>query len=121
MAEHNLFGYDGEAAAVAYLSGIGYRILHQNWRSGHKELDIVAVDGNELVVVEVKSRKDILFARPEEAVNERKIRRIVSATDAYLKKYAIDAPVRFDIITVVGFGENRKIEHIPNAFYPPIW
>lgn len=121
MADHNQFGQEGEEAVAAYLLDAGYRILHRNWRSGHKELDIVATEGNELVVVEVKSRKDTLFALPEDAVDARKIRRIVAATDAYLKKYAIDAQVRFDIITVVGFGKERKIEHIRDAFYPPIW
>lgn len=120
MAEHNILGKEGEEEAVKYLSEQGYTIRHRNWRAGHKELDIVAMQGNELIVVEVKTRCDTLFALPQEAVDERKIRRIVAATDAYLKKFAIDNPVRFDIITVVGKEGNFVIEHIKEAFYPPI-
>lgn len=58
-----------------------------------------------LVFVEVKTRKDVLFGLPEDAVTNGKIRRIVSSADAYLRKYAIDLPVRFDLITIVT-GEN---------------
>ena len=86
-----------------------------------KELDIVAKYNNELIVVEVKSRKDIRFGNPEEAVNDRKIRHIIASTDAYLRKFAIDLPVRFDIITVVGQEAPFQIEHIADAFYSPIW
>ena len=101
MAEHNEFGKEGETAAADFLTEKGYSILHRNWRCGKKELDIVAKYNNELIVVEVKSRKDIRFGNPEEAVNDRKIRHIIASTDAYLRKFAIDLPVRFDIITVV--------------------
>ena len=90
-------------------------------RENIKELDIVAKYNNELIVVEVKSRKDIRFGNPEEAVNDRKIRHIIASTDAYLRKFAIDLPVRFDIITVVGQEAPFQIEHIADAFYSPIW
>ena len=72
MAEHNEFGKEGETAAADFLTEKGYSILHRNWRCGKKELDIVAKYNNELIVVEVKSRKDIRFGNPEEAVNDRK-------------------------------------------------
>ncbi|MBQ8360983.1 MAG: YraN family protein [Bacteroidaceae bacterium] len=121
MAEHNLRGKRGEEEAAKHLLTNGYTILHRNWRSGHKELDIVARQGNELVVVEVKSRKDTLFGQPEDAVDGRKIRRIVASTDAYLRKFAIDLPVRFDIITVIGEEAPYRIEHICDAFFPPMW
>ncbi|MBQ8520599.1 MAG: YraN family protein [Bacteroides sp.] len=121
MAIHNELGKEGEEEAVRFLTDKGYRILHRNWRSGKKELDIVAESGRELVVIEVKTRRNKLYGSPEEAVNERKIRRIVSSTDAYIRKFAIDLPVRFDIITVTGKEPPFEIEHIEEAFYPPIW
>ena len=62
MAEHNEFGKEGETAAADFLTEKGYSILHRNWRCGKKELDIVAKYNNELIVVEVKSRKDIGLA-----------------------------------------------------------
>ena len=74
-----------------------------------------------MVFVEVKTRHATMFGMPEDAVDNRKIRRIVAAADAYLRRYAIDLPVRFDIITIVGSKPPYHIEHIEEAFYPPIW
>lgn len=121
MAAHNELGKDGEDAAVIFLERKGYHICHRNWRSGKKELDIVALCGNELVVVEVKSRRNRFYGNPEDAVTERKIRKIVSSTDAYIRKFAIDLPIRFDIITVTGLKSPFEIEHIEGAFYAPVW
>lgn len=121
MAIHNELGKEGEEAAVLHLEEKGYRILHRNWHAGQKELDIVALHQGELVVVEVKTRRNKLYGSPADAVTERKIRRIVSSTDAYIRKFAIDLPVRFDVITVTGWEAPFEIEHIEEAFYPPIW
>lgn len=121
MAKHNELGKAGESAAVTYLEQKGYVIRHRNWRKGHFELDIVATKGNELVVVEVKTRSNTQFAQPEDAVDVPKIRRTVRAADTYMKIFKIDAPVRFDIITVVGNREDFKIEHIQEAFFPPLF
>jgi len=121
MAQHNILGKDGEEEAVKYLIAHDYIIRHRNWRRGHKELDIVAEKENELIVVEVKTRKDRLFAEPQDAVTPLKIRRTVLAADAYLRLFQVDLPVRFDIITVVGETGCFTIEHIKEAFYPPVW
>lgn len=121
MAEHNILGKDGEEEAVNYLLTEGYNICHRNWRSGRKELDIIAEKAGELIIIEVKTRRNTVYLLPEEAVNNRKIRRIVSAADAYIRKFCLDMPVRFDIITIVGNKNNFTIEHIKEAFYPPIW
>lgn len=121
MAKHNELGKKGEDAAVGYLEKKGYSIRHRNWRNKHLELDIVAATENELVVVEVKTRSNTEFAEPEDAVDLPKIRRTVRAADTYIKLFQIDVPVRFDIITVVGENENFKIEHIEEAFFPPLF
>lgn len=121
MAEHNELGKAGENAAVVYLENNGYLIRHRNWRKGHLELDIVAVKDNELIVVEVKTRSNTQFAQPEDAVDLPKIKRTVRAADTYIKLFQLDIPVRFDIITVVGNKEKLKIEHIKEAFYPPLF
>ena len=121
MAAHNELGKTGEETAVHFLERKGYRIRHRNWRSGKKELDIVAEHQGELIIIEVKTRRNDLYGSPEAAVDDRKIRRIVSSTDAYIKMYAIDLPIRFDIITLIGQNHPFQIEHIENAFYPPIW
>ena len=121
MAAHNELGKEGEDEAVRYLERHDYRILHRNWRCGRKELDIVAQYQGELVIVEVKTRRNKEFGMPEESISETKIRRIVSSTDAYLRKFQIDMPVRFDIISLTGTEPPLEVEHIVNAFYPPIW
>lgn len=121
MATHNALGKAGEDAAADYLQQKGYLIRHRNWRKNRLELDIVATDGQELVVVEVKTRHDTELSRPEEAVDWRKVRHIVIAADTYLKLYNLTCPVRFDIVTVVGTPGHFEITHLPNAFYPPIF
>ena len=121
MAAHNDLGKEGEDESVRLLIKKGYIIHHRNWRSGKYELDIVAQQHDELVIVEVKTRRNTLFGTPETAIDNRKIRRIISSTNAYLHKYSIDMNVRFDIITVTGNQKPFQIEHIENAFYPPIW
>ena len=121
MAEHNELGKKGEDEAVAYLQDRGYTIIHRNWHSGKRELDIVAEKDRELIVAEVKTLRNERYGLPEDAVTNLKIRIIVASTDAYLKKFQIDLPVRFDIITVVGTEPPYHIEHIKEAFFPPIW
>ena len=121
MAIHNELGKEGEEVAAQYLADKGYRILHRNWRSGKKELDIVAEYQQQLIVVEVKTRRNTDFGDPEEAVTETKIRHIIASTDAYVRKFAIDLPIRFDVISVVGQQAPFTIHHIEDAFFPPIW
>jgi putative endonuclease len=119
VAQHNELGKSGEASAVEYLKAKGCRIRHVNWRQGHLELDIVAETFDELVFVEVKTRSG-RWDSPECAVNSTKIKHIVSAADCYIKHFDVDLPARFDIISVIGNGRDNKIEHIENAFYPPL-
>ncbi len=121
MAEHNELGKEGEEAVAVFLTEKGYHILHRNWRSGRKELDLVAEHSGELVVVEVRTRRNDCYGNPEETITNKKIRRIVASADAYVRKFAIDLPVRFDVITVIGMIAPFQIEHIEDAFYPPIW
>lgn len=121
MSEHYELGKRGEEEAVRFLERKGYYIMHRNWRNGKKELDIVARDGEEVAFVEVKTRRNTTYSRPEEAVNATKVRHIVSSADAYIRRYQVDLPIRFDIVTVVGSEPPYEIEHITDAFFPPLW
>ena len=76
-------------------------------------------EDGELVVVEVKTRSDDYLLAPEEAVDNGKIRRIVTAADAYVRFFNLELPVRFDIITVIKKGGDYEIDHIEDAFYAP--
>ena len=119
MAEHNRLGNWGERVAASYLLKQGYTIRDTNWRSGRLELDIVAELGSLLVIVEVKTRSSDQYEFPEEAVTEKKIRRIIRAAEAYIRRYDLNRDTRFDIISVIGEDESDyRIEHLPDAFFP---
>jgi putative endonuclease len=120
MAKHNNTGKDGEEEARVYLQKQGYAIRHVNWRFGHYELDIVAEKEEQLIVVEVKTRSSDEFEYPEDAVGNSKIKRIVAATDEYMQLNDIEMPVRFDIIAICKAPRETRINHIEDAFYPPI-
>jgi putative endonuclease len=121
MAENNETGKNGETEARAYLEKNGYQILATNWRFHRYELDIIAVTGKRLVIVEVKTRSDKYLVAPEKSIDRKKIRHIVAASDAYARKYNIDLPIRFDVICLVKKGSSYIIEnHIEDAFYAPI-
>lgn len=72
MAEHNLLGNKGEMLASRYLLDKGYAVLHYNWRSGHKEIDLIAQQRDTLVFVEVKSRASDMYGNAEDAVDDKR-------------------------------------------------
>ena len=120
MARHNLLGSKGEMLAARYLADKGFAVLEYNWRSGHKEIDLIAKERDILVFVEVKTRRNENYGDAREAVTPQKMRNIIAAAEAYIEKHEIDAPIRFDIVTIVGNGERHEIEHIRDAFHPDI-
>lgn len=113
-------GEMAEKLARQHLVKLGYKILATNWFYGHLELDIVALDGDELVIVEVKSRSGLRYEHPSEAVTDNKIKRIVEAADGYIQEKDLDLETRFDVITVIFFGQNHELEHFKDAFYPTL-
>lgn len=120
MAQHNDLGMLGEDLAADYLRRKGYVLVERNWRSGHREIDIVARQGDTLVFVEVKARANLLYGNPEDAVGRRKMHLLVMAADAYLRCNALDCEVRFDVITVTGSVQKPYIRHYEHAFRPGI-
>jgi len=99
-------GRHGEDLAFEYLRRSGMLVLDRNWRprgAGLRgELDIVARDGDELVVVEVKTRRSIAYGSPAEAITRRKLRALRSLTLAWLEQRSIHAPaIRFDVVSIV--------------------
>ena len=118
MAEHNDFGKLGEEIAVNYLVGKGYEIVERNWRNTHKEIDIIAKDGETLVIVEVKTRQTDEYGNPDIAVTKKKQRLLIAAANAYLFKNKLDVETRFDIISIIFRDGEPVIEHIEDAFLP---
>ena len=120
MAKHNILGHEGEDIAAKYLEQKGYAVLDRNWRCGHKDLDLVVTKDNVVVFVEVKTRTGTEWGDPVDAVTDRKIRRIVNSADAYIRFNQIDMDARFDIVSIVVEDGEFKVEHIEQAFYPPV-
>ena len=107
MAAHNELGKWGEDMAAAYLQEKGYSILERDWKSGHHDLDIIA---------QVKTRRNRIFGDPEEAIDYKKRRSLLSAINHYVKTHHTCRSVRFDVISVVGMiGTTPEIDHIKDV------
>jgi putative endonuclease len=110
-------GRRGERAAEKYLRHNGYRIVARNFRAAGAEIDLVAMDGDVLVFVEVKTRRNREAGAPEEAVDECKQKRMRRAAEIFAMRYrADDVTMRFDIVAVDASGERLEIELLRNAF-----
>lgn len=109
-------GETGEQMAARYLEDHGYVILDRNYRRGHKEVDIIALDHGELAVVEVKTRTSEGVFAAEQAVDHRKRQNIIRVANNYVRRYHRTEPLRFDIIAIVGSGATAEIRHTKNAF-----
>jgi putative endonuclease len=120
MSDPNNLGTEGEAIAKEHLINKGYKILHLNWKSGKREIDIVAENKDFIVFVEVKTRSDDFHLHPRHAVTSEKQKSIIYAAENYLKRYNIDKESRFDIISIITKDRKVEIEHIEDAFYPTL-
>ena len=115
MAQHLSSGRYGEQLGVDYILKAGYTVLYTNWRYRYWEVDIVAMDGETLVFIEVKSRTSTAFGEPVEFVNWKKKRNLVKLAEAYIKINSFQGEIRFDIIAV--YLKTGKIELIKDAFW----
>jgi len=116
MASHNELGKKGEALAAEYLLRNGFSIKAKNWRYLKAEIDIIAQKKDVLVIVEVKTRSSIAITAPEDAVNKKKIKLLVTAANEYVIQHDLDVEVRFDIISIHKKGEKYNLNHIEGAF-----
>lgn len=116
MAYNNDIGQQGEDIAARYLSEKGYVLRHKNWRSIHREIDIVAERLGEIVFVEVKTRSIASneISSALSAVDKYKQRLLILAAHHYMNYFFSQQgrPYRFDIITIVG----NSLTHYKRAF-----
>ncbi|MCM1348990.1 MAG: YraN family protein [Firmicutes bacterium] len=120
MAQHNELGQWGEQLAREYLVTHGYKVMEHNAHVGHKEIDIVATRGNRMVFVEVKTRRENL-GEALDAVDAKKIRRLVRAANSFLQRFNAPWEYQFDIIAVIGTPQaGHTLHHYPDAFFPPL-
>lgn len=117
MADHNEFGKIAEDLAVDFLIKNQYKILARNFRYLKAEVDIIAEIENQIIIVEVKARATDAFLEPQEAVNKKKIKLLISASNYFIEENNIDKEVRFDIISVLPNKQKTlEIHHIIDAF-----
>lgn len=116
-AAHLARGARGEEAAMRYLKRRGHRILSRNYEDGGGELDLVTRDGDTVVIVEVKARRDDEAGDPREAAGPVKWSRVERTARRYRARHRLEeAPFRFDLVTVVWRGKNAHVEHVENAY-----
>jgi putative endonuclease len=118
MALHNEIGKIGEEIALKFLKNQEYEVLELNWRFRKLEIDIIAKDGDTLVVIEVKTRKSDTFGAPDVFVDKKKQRFLIKAINEYVNQKNLENEIRFDIVSVLYDNNQEKIEHIKDAFYP---
>ncbi len=108
----------GERQAEAALRRAGYRLIGRNVRPDDRdELDLVMRDGDVLVFVEVKTRKNETFGAPAEAVDRRKRHALSRAAVRYLTRLRRPVDFRFDVVEIIGSpGDAPVVRHIRNAF-----
>ena len=116
MADHNELGIKGEKLAIDFLIKNDYRILEKNYRYLKAEVDVIAQKGNVLAIVEVKTRSTDYFGNPQDFVNPKKIKLLLSAIDYYVTEKDLDVEVRFDIIAIIHQKNKTRIEHLEDAF-----
>ena len=111
-------GKQGEEAAAACLRQRGYRILQRNAKSRFGEIDIVALDGDVLCFVEVKTRRSAAFGEAAAAVPAAKQRQIERAALDFARKRGMTrADCRFDVVAVSLAAEGQpQVEVFPGAF-----
>jgi putative endonuclease len=120
MADHNELGKLGEELALKHLRSKDYKILELNWHFGREEIDIIAMDGETLVIIEVKTRATSWFGEPEFAVTRSKQKALIRAAEGYIIKNNLNLDTRFDIISIIITPHERKVDHIEDAFYPTL-
>ena len=108
-------GDKGEELAKAFLSEKGYVVLEKNIRLFRREIDLICLDGEEVVFVEVKTRQGSKFGYPEESVTPKKVQHIATAAEGYLQQRGWSERLwRIDVVAILlkKQGEN-EILHLP--------
>lgn len=107
----------GESVAALQLEADGYRIVARNWRCSQGEVDLIAQAGEELVFVEVKTRRGRGMGSPEEGLTPAKQKKLLKLAQLYVAEHDLDVDWRIDLVAVEldKSGKLLRVEHIPNA------
>ncbi len=109
-------GQFGESIAKKYLKQKGYKFIDSNYRSRGGEIDLICKTGETLIFVEVKTRSNIAFGYPEEAITKQKRQHLFKAAEKFLlSRPQKSSNMRFDAISII-VKNNRpaEIKHLQN-------
>lgn len=114
MRAKDVLGRRGEQVAADYLESLGILVVERNWRCPEGEIDIVALDGDALVIVEVKTRRSLDYGHPFEAVGKAKLARLHRLAAAWCRETELRMPLRrIDVVAVVDDGVTEpQVEHL---------
>lgn len=119
----NALGRFGEDYAARQFQQSGCTVLERSWRAGHGEIDLIVLDGEDLVFAEVKTRSPDYLVRPAEAVGPAKRRKIIETAVRYTMEHPEYSGLqpRFDVVEIVAQpadGEWRVLDfaHWKGAF-----
>lgn len=113
----NAFGELGERIAVRWLKRGGWKILHRRFRSGHRDIDVVAELDGLIAFVEVKARSGLDFGGPLEAVHHHKRRELAKSAQTWIDRHGrAGENYRFDVMGVLLHQTRVYIRHVPGAF-----
>ncbi len=110
----DVLGREGEGLAAAFLEGQGMQVVDRNWRCSEGEIDIVAMDGQTLVVAEVKTRRTLAFGHPFEAVGPEKLARLHRLSASWCREHHVNPRSRrVDVVGVIHDGAAApQLEHL---------
>lgn len=117
MSSNKKLGKTGEDIATRFIKGRNYLIIERNYRCKIGEIDLIAKKDNTICFIEVKTRKSESYGRPEESINQAKIKKIKTIASYYLTSREIgDLEVSFDAILIRFKSGEYHLKHIKNAF-----
>ena len=112
-------GNHAESLACRYLEHRGLRLLSRNFHCRRGEIDLIMQDGDSLVFIEVRYRKQTHFGHAAETVSRIKQTRIIHCARYYMKmNHSWNETVRFDVVSIEGRPDDMKIEWLADAFQP---
>ncbi len=114
MAAKDDVGRAGEELAAAWLARAGLEVLDRNWRCRLGEIDLVARDGDDLVIVEVKARRTLTFGHPAEAVTTAKLQRLRRLAAHWVADHEVRASgLRIDVLAIwCPDGARARVQHL---------
>jgi putative endonuclease len=117
MATHHELGKKGEELATQFLISIGYTILARNYRIGRAEIDVIAMKGDILFFIEIKTRSEMDFT-PQDILTASKQRMLTEAAEKYKELKNLECETYFSLVGVIYKNANDiHFEHYEDIFY----